>query len=136
MGVELQKFIGSTFFGWDLEMFDGLQQIRAKANTSDLNEELGQVCAHAEHLSIMLGILCDAIQMLSILCVFHFPFHPHSSSSSSYRISSSFAWNFLGVVFAKRKSPPFVHPCKYLARNNCACTKLICICMYFGGKLR
>ena len=31
------------FFGWDLAMYDGVQEIRAKANTSDLNEELGQV---------------------------------------------------------------------------------------------
>ncbi|KAH9488603.1 putative phospholipid-transporting ATPase IF [Bulinus truncatus] len=41
--VELQKFLGSIFFGWDVEMYDDSINEPAKANTSDLNEELGQV---------------------------------------------------------------------------------------------
>ena len=40
---EMQKFIGSMFFGWDLGMYDEDLNERARANTSDLNEELGQV---------------------------------------------------------------------------------------------
>ncbi|CAB3364729.1 Hypothetical predicted protein [Cloeon dipterum] len=41
--MELQKFIGSVFFGWDLAMYsEDLDEI-AICNTSDLNEELGQV---------------------------------------------------------------------------------------------
>ena len=32
------------FFGWDVEMYDHEKNERAIANTSDLNEELGQVC--------------------------------------------------------------------------------------------
>ncbi len=31
------------FFGWDVEMYDSEKNERAIANTSDLNEELGQV---------------------------------------------------------------------------------------------
>ncbi|XP_053404518.1 phospholipid-transporting ATPase IF-like isoform X2 [Mercenaria mercenaria] len=41
--IELQKFVGSMFFAWDKDMFDPGTNERAKANTSDLNEELGQV---------------------------------------------------------------------------------------------
>ena len=40
---ELQKFIGSMFFNWDLDMYDPEMDEPARANTSDLNEELGQV---------------------------------------------------------------------------------------------
>ncbi|XP_018306223.1 probable phospholipid-transporting ATPase IF [Mycetomoellerius zeteki] len=41
--VELQKFFGSFFFGWDLDMYDKDNNQPAVANSSDLNEELGQV---------------------------------------------------------------------------------------------
>jgi phospholipid-translocating ATPase len=39
----LQKFIGSIFFGWDLAMYSEDMDEVAICNTSDLNEELGQV---------------------------------------------------------------------------------------------
>lgn len=39
----MQKFIGSFYFGWDLKMYDAESDQPALANTSDLNEELGQV---------------------------------------------------------------------------------------------
>ncbi|XP_033119823.1 probable phospholipid-transporting ATPase IF [Anneissia japonica] len=41
--LELQKFTGSMFFAWDIDIYDEQTDQRAKANTSDLNEELGQV---------------------------------------------------------------------------------------------
>ncbi|XP_061841115.1 phospholipid-transporting ATPase IH isoform X3 [Nerophis lumbriciformis] len=41
--VEMQKFLGSYFMMWDDEMFDEELGERAVVNTSDLNEELGQV---------------------------------------------------------------------------------------------
>lgn len=40
---ELQKFLGSFFFSWDLDMYDKNNDQPALINTSDLNEELGQV---------------------------------------------------------------------------------------------
>jgi len=40
---ELQRFIGSQFIEWDLEMYDEKTNQPAKANTSDLNEDLGQI---------------------------------------------------------------------------------------------
>ncbi|XP_074657516.1 phospholipid-transporting ATPase IF-like isoform X2 [Tubulanus polymorphus] len=46
VAIELQKFSNSMWFGLDIEMYDPLTNQRAKANTSDLNEELGQI----EHL--------------------------------------------------------------------------------------
>ncbi|XP_048588932.1 phospholipid-transporting ATPase IF isoform X3 [Nematostella vectensis] len=41
--VELQKFIGALFFAWDVKMYNPDTDEPAIANTSDLNEELGQV---------------------------------------------------------------------------------------------
>lgn len=41
--VEMQKFLGSYFIMWDDDMFDEDLEERAVVNTSDLNEELGQV---------------------------------------------------------------------------------------------
>ncbi|BFZ06129.1 hypothetical protein BsWGS_09169 [Bradybaena similaris] len=41
--VEMQKFLGSLFFSSDREMYDPTIDEYAQANTSDLNEELGQV---------------------------------------------------------------------------------------------
>ncbi|XP_029463630.1 phospholipid-transporting ATPase IG isoform X2 [Rhinatrema bivittatum] len=41
--VELQKFLGSFFISWDKEMYDEEMKEGAQVNTSDLNEELGQV---------------------------------------------------------------------------------------------
>ncbi|XP_026971604.1 phospholipid-transporting ATPase IH isoform X4 [Sagmatias obliquidens] len=41
--VEMQKFLGSYFITWDEEMFDEETGEGPLVNTSDLNEELGQV---------------------------------------------------------------------------------------------
>lgn len=44
--VEMQKFLGSYFITWDEEMFDEDTGEGPLVNTSDLNEELGQVSTH------------------------------------------------------------------------------------------
>ncbi|XP_029567939.1 probable phospholipid-transporting ATPase IH isoform X5 [Salmo trutta] len=41
--VEMQKFLGSYFIAWDKDMYDDEMGEGAQVNTSDLNEELGQV---------------------------------------------------------------------------------------------
>ena len=41
--LEFQKFLGSLFFVWDLDLYDEETGQPAKCNSSDLNEELGQV---------------------------------------------------------------------------------------------
>ena len=41
--LEVQKFVGSMFLEWDLELYDPATNQAAKCNSSDLNEELGQV---------------------------------------------------------------------------------------------
>ena len=41
--TEVQKFVGSMYLQWDLEMYDEEMDTACQANTSDLNEELGQV---------------------------------------------------------------------------------------------
>ncbi|CAB0041003.1 unnamed protein product [Trichogramma brassicae] len=40
---EMQKFLGALFFGWDAAMYDPDTDQPALANTSDLNEDLGQI---------------------------------------------------------------------------------------------
>lgn len=47
--VEMQKFLGSYFITWDEEMFDEELGEGAQVNTSDLNEELGQVHSARAH---------------------------------------------------------------------------------------
>jgi phospholipid-translocating ATPase len=39
----MQKFFGSLFLIWDLELYDEETNEPAKCNSSDLNEELGQI---------------------------------------------------------------------------------------------
>ncbi len=41
--LELQKFFGSFFLTWDAELYDVENDQPARCNSSDLNEELGQV---------------------------------------------------------------------------------------------
>ncbi|XP_034184560.1 phospholipid-transporting ATPase IF isoform X1 [Osmia lignaria lignaria] len=41
--IELQKFFSSFFFSWDIDMYDENSDQSALTNTSDLNEELGQI---------------------------------------------------------------------------------------------
>ncbi|KAI1882700.1 hypothetical protein AGOR_G00237590 [Albula goreensis] len=41
--VEMQKFLGSFFISWDLDLYHEESDQNAEVNTSDLNEELGQV---------------------------------------------------------------------------------------------
>lgn len=41
--IELQKFFGSMFFGWDVEMYDAEMDQPAVVVTSDILEEMGQV---------------------------------------------------------------------------------------------
>lgn len=40
----MQKFLGSIFFVWDKDLYCPITEEGAICNTSDLNEELGQVC--------------------------------------------------------------------------------------------
>ena len=41
--LEMQKFCGSLFLVWDIQLYDEELNQPAKCNSSDLNEELGQV---------------------------------------------------------------------------------------------
>lgn len=51
--VEMQKFLGSYFIMWDDEMFDEELGERAMVNTSDLNEELGQVATSTTYITVL-----------------------------------------------------------------------------------
>ena len=50
--AELMKLGGKLFFEWDLQMYDEGIDEPAKANTSDINEELGQVMRPISYTSI------------------------------------------------------------------------------------
>lgn len=41
--TEMHKFLGSLFLEWDLDLYDVEMNQRCLVNTSNLNEELGQV---------------------------------------------------------------------------------------------
>lgn len=43
VSLEVQKFLSSYFFGWDLHLYDEELDIPATSNTSDVNEELGLI---------------------------------------------------------------------------------------------
>lgn len=53
--VEMQKFLGSYFITWDNEMFDEELGEGPLVNTSDLNEELGQVSVSGAVSSLRLA---------------------------------------------------------------------------------
>ena len=46
--AEVQKFVTSRFFGWDADMYCPETGEPPLCNSSDLNEELGQVYLHTE----------------------------------------------------------------------------------------
>ncbi|KAF2982537.1 hypothetical protein EK904_008387, partial [Melospiza melodia maxima] len=60
--VEMQKFLGSFFISWDKEMYDEEIQEGALVNTSDLNEELGQVSVLR-----LWGLSCLGVQLVTAL---------------------------------------------------------------------
>lgn len=78
--VEMQKFLGSYFITWDEEMFDEELGEGAQVNTSDLNEELGQVHTHRHtHTSshtVRLHSKQVCRHILTLLLLLHFL--PHS----------------------------------------------------------
>lgn len=41
--IELHKFLGSLFLEWDLDLYDATMNQQCLVNTSNLNEELGQI---------------------------------------------------------------------------------------------
>ncbi|CAF0782460.1 unnamed protein product [Brachionus calyciflorus] len=43
ISIESQKFLGTKFFEWDINMYDENMDQPAKANNSNINEDLGQV---------------------------------------------------------------------------------------------
>lgn len=63
--VEMQKFLGSYFITWDEEMFDEELGEGALVNTSDLNEELGQVLENAHTATVTVSAYTLFAHMLS-----------------------------------------------------------------------
>ena len=55
--LEFQKFFGSFFLVWDLQLYDEATDQPAKCNSSDLNEELGQVWTCFFLILVRLGLI-------------------------------------------------------------------------------
>lgn len=78
--VEMQKFMGSFFIGWDLDLYHEETDQKAQVNTSDLNEELGQVWnrntrVHIQHILGSFGNMqciwaCVCSSLLGGVCVY------------------------------------------------------------------
>ncbi|XP_036207102.1 probable phospholipid-transporting ATPase IF isoform X10 [Myotis myotis] len=62
--VEMQKFLGSFFIGWDLDLYHEESGQKAQVNTSDLNEELGQIKEH--DLFFKAVSLCHTVQISNV----------------------------------------------------------------------
>ena len=43
LSLLLPDFSGAMFFKWDSDMYDAENKLSARVNTSDINEELGQI---------------------------------------------------------------------------------------------
>lgn len=81
--VEMQKFLGSFFITWDKDFFDPEIKEGALVNTSDLNEELGQVrqmrllinffslinCVYLNYLLCWFTCLSKDIKQISNICI-------------------------------------------------------------------
>lgn len=50
--IEMHKFLGSLFLEWDLDLYDVEMNQQCLVNTSNLNDELGQVCSFF-HLNVL-----------------------------------------------------------------------------------
>ncbi|XP_028315119.1 phospholipid-transporting ATPase IG isoform X3 [Gouania willdenowi] len=76
--VEMQKFLGSFFIGWDKDFYDPEIKEGALVNTSDLNEELGQV----EYVfTDKTGTLTQNNMEFIECCIDGFQYKYHDSSS-------------------------------------------------------
>uniref|UniRef100_A0A8C9ZPL7 Phospholipid-transporting ATPase n=1 Tax=Sander lucioperca TaxID=283035 RepID=A0A8C9ZPL7_SANLU len=131
--VEMQKFLGSYFIMWDDEMFDKELGERAVVNTSDLNEELGQV----EYVfTDKTGTLTENNMEFIECCVDGHVYVPHAISTGSLH-STSHLCGFLTLLghfniidytsilyFRPSKCPMFMSISSYLNlffRALCLC---------------
>ena len=90
--IELQRFLGSKFIEWDIEMYDANQDQPAKANTSDLNEDLGQI----EYLfSDKTGTLTENEMEFKQFCIDGIIFE--EKDGEIYQLESSVCTNLLEV---------------------------------------
>jgi hypothetical protein len=65
--MELVKFAQAYFISTDIEMYYPLTNTPARARTSNLNEELGQVCVSCAVLCC--AVLCSCCVRVVLCCV-------------------------------------------------------------------
>lgn len=81
--VEMQKFFGSFFIAWDKDFFDPEINEGALVNTSDLNEELGQVRHTFSHYScILLNLFFSNFTLFPLRTPLHFSDSTYNSNNA------------------------------------------------------
>lgn len=111
--IELQRFVSSKFIQWDQEMYDEATDMPARANTSDLNEDLGQI----EYLfSDKTGTITQNELVFKRLAV-DGSFY-REKNGELYEDNSDIPVDFEQVIFSISMSGESFHLAPYLARKT------------------
>ena len=67
VSIEIQKFIGSKFVAWDMELTDDTYKNPPIVRTSDINEELGMDYSTSNYALVQKNSRCQKLNFLNFL---------------------------------------------------------------------